>query len=374
MSVAICRAIRTSTHRHDLAELGQQIQAIMLHRSILHQATLDERRCPKPEMTTSGQQTRDQSFLRNFCEVAALVIQEKQSLLSSSASAEWDIYDLVDGRVFFTCLARLRAGLPFHWAVVENSTSMLKAVHEDTVCEIPIFTPDRSSPSFNETETPSVMAFSHPVVDTFLEGMNLKQAPEPHDPRADVVFRDLTHWHNMKLVNNSKKPTKPSFHMMRNIQRLEGKTVSYAASLTDSRGKILEPETVIVESKKPAATRNGHTKQRGVAGAEKAAGNGPRTGKGKAAALEAAKALNSSKAQSRGLTAVSHWAKRCAELEDDAVLVSRYLKADRIAREVSTPDVAAALGCEPELYVCHVLGKIWGQLHRKGDSGEWKMM
>ena len=380
VSVAICQAIKESTVDEDLEEVSERIKALLLHTAMLQTCTLSERQCPEPKAPESNKEKEDRGFLQEFSEVAYQMIEEEHDLLDDD-ELKWDVYDLVDGRIFLNFVERLRKGDEFPQKVVETASVLIKAVLGDDAAKIPATSETGEMPVSEPLERPAVLPFSHPVIDPFIEGFNLEQASEPHNSKADIVFEDLRQWHNSnRSLTAEKKPTKPAAIIMKRNQKFESDMVAYSASLTNSRGKVIEPETIVVTGKKtgpaskaakgkPNGQANGQangkpngkeTKAPGGGGGKKGGKKGqPNKLGGKAAALEAAKKVQESKQQNRTNTIIQHWKDMCEAFERDDSLVSRYLKADKFAYDRSSKDDAAALGSEVELYLCNVLGKIW---------------
>lgn len=379
VSVAICQAIRETTMEEDEKEVDERIKALLLHTAMTHSCSLIERQCVKPGTPQTAQEKEDRGFLREFSEVAHLMFEDEHALVSEEEDEdlEWDLYDLVDGRVFLSVLQKLRKGEAFPESVVEVANALIKASLGEASDDLKT-TPDaESSPSQEAPPTPAVMAFSHPIFDDLLKDIKLEEAPEKRDPAADLIFEDLTHWHNAsKSIASDRKPVKPSWYAMRRNQRMMDDMVSYSASLTNARGKTIDPESIVVKKALPPSKQGKEKKGQDVngnsgGGKKKGGKKGGGTQKGgKQAALEAAKAVQQRKVEAQSNTVVRHWAEMCAEFEKDRNLVSRYLKADRFAYDKSSKENIAALGHEVELYMCNILGKIWDDFRDEvGEDG-----
>lgn len=374
--VAACQGIKASTVDEDVEEVDERIKALLLHTAMLQTCSLSERTCPQPNAPQNNKEKEDRGFIQEISEVAWQMIEEEHDLFDED-DLKWDVYDLIDGRIFLNFIEKLRKGEEFPEKVVEIATVLIKAALGAEAVEIPATSQTEEVAVPEPLKRPAVMAFSHPVVDEFLEDFKLEEAPEQRNPRADAVFEDLAHWHNSnRSLVTEKKPTKlPTFILKRN-QKMESDMVAYSASLTNLRGKVIDPETIVVAPKKPGpAAKAAKGKPNGQANDQangktngkeaKAGGGGKKGGKnpnklgGKAAALEAAKKVQQGKADNRTNTIIRHWNDMCQAFENDESLVSRYLKADRFAYDKSSKDDVAALGSEVELYMCNILGKIW---------------
>ena len=380
LSVAICQAIRESTVEEDQEEVDERIRAFLLHTAMLQTCSLSERQCGKPKAPETDKEKEDRGFLREFSEIAHLLIEDEHSLLSDEDEEELsgDIYDLVDGRIFFFFIDRLRKGEAFPENVVEVAKPLIKAVLGDASNEINTSPAPQNTKAAEPAPAPSALAFSHPALEDILKGIKLDQAPEKRDSTADVVFEDLKNWHNSgKTLTKEKRPEKASPYVLKRNQRMERDMVAYSASLTNSRGKTIDPETIIVQPKKVQAKQSkakpvqnqGPNDSKG-GGKKKGKKGGPPQKGGRQAALDAAKAVQECKAQARSNTVINHWADMCAAFEKDSNLVSRYLKADKFAYERSSRDDAAVLGSEIELYMCSILGKIWQELRSRATKDD----
>lgn len=95
---------------------------------------------------------------------------------------------------------------------------------------------------------PSLLAFSHPIVDPYLtevrhpaEGVMLESSV------SQSIFQELAHWHNSRTPLDAKYVAKPrGFYAAKRYQKLMSDTMAYSASLTGASGKIIEPEVVTV--------------------------------------------------------------------------------------------------------------------------------
>lgn len=380
LSVAICQAIRES--KEDDEHVDEQIQAFLLHTAMLITCSLPERQCLKA-LKANEISAQDNAFLREFAEVAYLVVEEEHDILSTdkNESLDWDLYDLIDGRIFFLFLQRLRKGESFPETMVDMARAMFAAVLDDedaSLDNVKITGEISQITSVQEQiPRPSVLAFSHPVLDDFLQNIKLEQVSESHNSTADVVFEDLTQWHNAsKTINANKIPAKPTFWAMKRQQKLMADIGTYSASLTNAQGKILTPETIVAAPKKSQGPSQGKGKKETAKDTQETKSNGKPKGKkgppqkgGKAAALEAVKAVQEKKAQSQRNSTVRYWSEMVALFEKDSNLISRYAKAEKFAGEKASRDDILALGSEVDLYLCNILGKIWLDTRTKAVKG-----
>ncbi|KAL6355099.1 hypothetical protein LRP88_11516 [Fusarium phalaenopsidis] len=269
----------------------------------------------------------DNRFLHMFCTTSQDLAENGVGL---TGRTKWDLYDLVDGRLFFNILEALRNGRGV-------SSSLL----------------------------------DHPVFDQFLQDVSLQVETEHVDPAAVAVFRDLHHWHTYKPVATRKTRVEvlPWVEKIRQKrrQRQMADVVSYVASLTSSIGKVFDRETIVVNSRPlrksayapPKASLDNSNRN---GGGNKMVGVG-----GKERALLASQQLREEKAQTKRNDVLRPWAEKCAEFENDKDLVMRYLK----AQEFHDPRFSgnhAVVRPEVSLYLCNVLVKIWAHTRKDVDE------
>jgi hypothetical protein len=317
------------------------------------------------------------------------------------ASAAWDAYDLFDGRLYLQIsLGYANLQLPEHMQKeVEHLADILKTLSEVDVSEhLPkphAGTVTSSGDGKRGTghaqntrqkrQLSLVLPFSHPIMDPYLEPIQVKTAALSDLPKAPKIFQELTHWHNAKKPLDPKYiPKPPGFFMRKRNQKFMADTIAYSASLSGSSGKIIDPEIIVVQTQapekkaKPQAQANAGQdwkaalKEKAAASKTKkpaAAAKKQPAKSGKQKALEAAEALRAAKTEDKSAAVVAFWAKRCIEFEKEPSLTKRYTKAQRYFLEVSStyPD---AVGAEVSLYLCHVLALVRNSKNEANKSGK----
>ncbi|CAH0053142.1 unnamed protein product [Clonostachys solani] len=354
ISVAVCQALRGHAE-DDREEVDERIGAFMLHLAVLHVCSLLDRQIESQTPDSPG----DADFLRSFCETAHLMVSERHAIYDSyeAAGFQWDLYDLVDGRVFFYVLGRLRRKEPFPENVLTLAGALLQLVlnSETSPLDHILATSATTVIDTYQHEQPetSVLEFSHPALDDFLSDINLKIAPETRDPTADVVFEDLTHWHNArKKLVLPRMPSKVGFFGRKRQQKMMADMTAYSASLTNAQGKSLEPEIIIAAPKKPKPSNNKKNNSVPQSNGKKAPG-------GRASALKAAAECRELKVLKKQKDEARYWDRECSVYEKDPDLVGRYWKAFKFAQGKSSGEGTKALVSEVEVYMCNVLCKIW---------------
>ncbi|CAM1501134.1 Fc.00g102960.m01.CDS01 [Cosmosporella sp. VM-42] len=349
-------------------EALDRVQALLLHTATLQICSLQERQCDDSSKTDGALAQGDLEFLHKFADVSKALLEKKPAALSEFLEEEpdWDLYDLIDGRVFFSLVSKIRAGEAFPEDIVKRALFLWEEVEKgqsslskrfNVSSKPPTSQASKSAP----TSTPTaVLAFDHPVLNEYLKEIKVGQAKEPRpNPTAKMVFEDLRNLHREKPVIAWRKPDVLDKKAMKRKQRQMADIISYAASLTNSRGKVLDREAIVYDPQKKQKpnrpTQKLPQREANMKGQKKGIKKG-----GKGDALEAAQAIQAQKIRSKRDDVVKFWAKTCKDFEQDPSLVARYLKADRFLISRTKEDYATL---EPEvgLYLCHILSNIWVQ-------------
>ncbi|KAL6415151.1 hypothetical protein AUP68_01696 [Ilyonectria robusta] len=339
-----------------------ELHALLLHMAALRVCSLQNRRCE----ATSGD-FEAKPFLRLFSEVS----QSLAASESEDCELTWDLFDLIDGRVFSFMLKKVKTNSPVPAEIMEAACSLWKEVTQiQSAYAKPEFdiaqrpSAPSSPPTGSEKKTPAILAFDHPAFSKFLENIKVDEAQETINPAANIVFEDLKHWHNNKS-NNTSKPVVPfnknpaplGFFARKRKQHQMSEIITYAASLQSAAGKMLDPETIIVGARhtpssvsKPGKPPAKETQKKG---GKQSANKG-----GKEKALKAAQEIQDRKIRAKRDDVIRFWAEKCAEFETDPSMISRYLKADKFLATRSRND-HGSLSPEVRLYLCQILGKIW---------------
>ena len=141
---------------------------------------------------------------------------------------------------------------------------------------------------------------------------------------------------------------------------------AHAASLTNAAGKVLEPETIVVNQRlQPSKTQKalvldapGRSNQLEKGGKKMSK---PIKKSGKTMALEAAAAIKAAKTQSKGNIDAAHWKVKCKELGCQSNLQLRYLTARDYSMRLRHDSLIKP---EVELYTIDCLLRIWMERHK----------
>ncbi|RSL81538.1 hypothetical protein CDV31_017023, partial [Fusarium ambrosium] len=148
----------------------------------------------------------DTQFLHMFCTTSQDLAENGVGL---TGRTKWDLYDLVDGRLFFNILEALRNGRGVSSSILEQGKSLLEKVFGGRRVlggePLPDFILCKDRPTTPATLTaPAALPFRHPVFDQFFQDVSLQVETEHVEPAAVAVFRDLHHWHTYKPVATRK--------------------------------------------------------------------------------------------------------------------------------------------------------------------------
>jgi Lhr-like helicase len=225
----------------------------------------------------------------------------------------------------------------------------------------------------------TVLPFKNDIFDKHLAPVGLK-LDETFSNGAThnnaKIFQELSHWHNHRRALALKTPAqKLGYFARRRNDLYMAEMHAYAASLTNATGKVLEPETIVVNQKiQPSKPQKavvvdtpGCSHQLEKGGCSK---SGKKTSKpikksGKTMALEAAAATKAAKTQSKGDIDAAYWKVKCKELHCQSNLRLRYLT----ARDYSlTLHHASFIKPEVELYMIDCLLQIRMERHKSTDA------
>ncbi|KAI1139261.1 P-loop containing nucleoside triphosphate hydrolase protein [Hypoxylon sp. FL0543] len=308
--------------------------------------------------------------LKDFCQAATNLIDA--GICDEVSTTKWDVFDLIDGRLYLEVCTTVR-GLRLPDSLRSELSDLANSLKTLSGVDISDMLPGRlldevekpiEGPSLRmDHNRPSVLPFSHPVMNQYLEQVQL-QTEEDSQPAQSRIFQELTHWHNAKKPIDPKHVLKPlGFFARRRNQRFMADTIAYSASLTGASGKNIDPEAIVARKAtdtKPAKSTGGSQKdwklalkeQSSLKNKKQTAKGGARTGKQKA--LDAAAARRMEKAEGKSVTIVESWRDRIAEFENERSLIKRFLKVEKHLSGLS-PAVRSHVEAEITLYMCHIL-------------------
>ncbi|KAJ4265390.1 hypothetical protein NW762_004678 [Fusarium torreyae] len=368
--VAFCRAYIDHCSSEDAISESDldRVEALLLQVATLNICSLQDRACVEIYIGEKSLESQDDEFLHMFCTATQGLLEMSSGL---DEQAGWELFDIVDGRVYSRLLGLIRNRGGVSSDILEYGrtlrTEAIKGFNLDTGQSFVKLESLTDSYPPTTTKDLTALPFSHPVLDDFLKDVKIAETQETVDAAAEIVFKDLRHWHAYRFVTISKPRDKvpvPTWVEKRRQKKMQWRmadVISYAASLTNSVGKAFNRETIVVNShsnQKPS-TSSAFSKTTQSKGPKQKSGRG-----GKQSALLAAQKLNDQKAQAKLNDILSLWHGKCGEFEKFTSLTDRYFKALEFQSERSSGS-HVSVRPEIQLYLCHVLMRIWQEV-RKG--------
>ncbi|OHE94806.1 DEAD/DEAH box helicase [Colletotrichum orchidophilum] len=330
----------------------RQVAAFLSHIALLKHIKLSQRSfSTPPEQTNSSE---NDEFFATFANVAIELIQ-KWPNGKMGRQISWRVCDLIDGRLYCHVLAGLEslqvpAGDAYDYAfAVRDLSGVDVSPHLPLSIEQDKGSVGKCITEFQTSDTQSILAFSHPILDKYLEDVKLTSQSMTEDESSDSkIFQELSHWHNSKKSLDPKNvPKRLGFFASKRNQKYMADTIAYSASLTSSTGKNIYPEPIVVKK----AELSGKAKKQ-VASVEK---QGQHITSGTERAIETSRRLREEKTRSRAPVIIRNWEEKCRDFDKDSTVGKRYLRVKKYLSSLSIED-KNAVGGEVMLYMCNMLG------------------
>ncbi|KAH6977816.1 hypothetical protein EDB82DRAFT_567453 [Fusarium venenatum] len=379
-AIVFCRVYLERSSKEDEisgADLGL-VEALLLHMATLRVCPLQNRNTHPKRFSKHVVSSHDAAFIQLFCTASQDLAEHGNA---ARGQTEWDLFDLFDGHVFFYVLYAIRDGSELPMPIVDCGKTLSAMVFGQRSMNGPrLFTTLKVSesnlPLVPPRTVPTVLPFNHPILQEILEDVWVQEVPEDIDPVAEAVFRDFHHWHTYKPVNTSAATTHDKVPVWleslrrKRLQRQMADVILYAASLSNSIGKVFSRETIVVGT--VTKQKSAHVRLDGNTDSERQTKISNQSARGgKQEALLAACELNEKKALARQNNALSLWAMKCAEFQNTENPVKRYLKALDFLSDRS-PGSHVSVRPEVLLYLCDILGRIWYQTRKQVDENSSK--
>lgn len=368
-------------------QIGEQMAtAIALHSAFLIHLPLASRRLPRQGQLSSSEIQE----LERFCLLAERIITKLQKGTQESRATELcNVADLIDGRLLCNVLYKIKGGSSISnlteavWSTFRKMQDMLGLAKSSESNDSAVLSDEADAAGNTQVEdlAKSVLPFSNPVFDAHLASVHLPiDAKVDKDGDTARIFQEVSHWHNARPL----EPKTPKVSLdarqqgraLRRNQFFMKDMATYAASLTNAVGKMLEPEVVIVDKDGLAAKQALKTSTNG----EKQNGPNPKASS-KQAALKKTNQKGSRKEAMMQDLAVeqarkqkiiedkyfSTWSYQLQELQRTTDLASRYEKAHSILLDLGS-DKGPIVGSEIRLYLIDTLLRMWIQICKKGED------
>lgn len=350
-----------------LSASDANMTSILLHQAAaLSELALSERIIEHQEIPEEVN-----TFIIDFCREARKFICSPAWTEAFAGHPDCDLADLIDGRLF-ALYARTDSPTPSaHFETLLKATKALNGL------EIPS-QPSTSSAAQDSSETSNddesfkykVLPFSNSIFDKHLAPIHLEvsRSGAKADPTSATIFREVTHWHNQKSLNPKsrvvvEKDPKIAKKALRRNQFFMAEMTSYAASLTNAVGKVLDPEVITlgdkskpmpasVESKRPKQVQRQSSKNINAS---------------KQAMLDNIAASSKRKDEENAKQWYQAWTVSCAGFEKQVDLASRYNKARQYLADRNEAQ-RQVIGADVRIYMLNVLLEMWLRHCRDGTK------
>lgn len=355
--------------------MKRALASYIVHLAVMRVSNLSQRSLNITHLEKE-EQARFDNFVGAFCLVCKSVIEDDKEAFSA---VEWDVSDLIDGRILRRVFHEPKS-LQIPHGMMAGPRQYAQRLLSLTSVDVSEYLPQGCSVEepvvcsrnirFVDENTFPILPFENSVLKSYLEDVYVDTADSPGLGTTDKVFREISQWHNAKTPIDPKHYQKPKdVYALKKNQRRMAATVAYSASLTNSAGKVITPETIVVappDDPKGKKNRNYQKPKQAVQNKQA----GPRGGKAKSGhirALEESRNIEQAKRDEKAKGAMVAWQFRCAEFEAEDNLVKRFMKTTRYISGLA-PVESEAVGAEASLYAINALAKILlKQRSGKGD-------
>ncbi|KAI1125731.1 hypothetical protein F5Y10DRAFT_246440 [Nemania abortiva] len=370
-AVALCGVLKTQY----VEEYRLMSIAVILHGVIMNHTRLAERSLAPGRLTRNDATARHiNAFLNHFCEEITFIISSDIGD-SLSIGLNWDVFDIIDGRLFLSLHAILSKGECIPAVLIDKARPLITCIEKWSGVSLLDHSSLRIStntdaerprvksiiPSYDLSQA-TILPFSHELFNEFLAPVQLRTTQLHEGATESKIFQELTHWHNAKRAIDPKKiPKKPGFFARKRTQKFMADTLVYSASLTNATGKLIEPKTIIVGA--PARPSKKTLPSHTVTSSPKVISNHEtrkktRGSSGKDNAREAALLTQARKLEKKSSAKSWHWHIIAKELNQEKMLTRRFQKAIKYFSNLTRED-KMIIGAEVSLYLCDTLYRAW---------------
>lgn len=316
------------------------------------------------------QKSRVDSFIGEFSATAQAVLASNTWNQTMEANIlPCDISDLVDGRLFASIVVN-PIDRPSNHKIDSafNDLSLALCAISDVHLKFPVSTHNtsrrNSKTNGSSIDKISILPFSNPVFDKHLASIELRITPaKVSDRQTARIFQEVSHWHNAKKRLDPKNTLvtpateKEKSRALRRNQFFMAEMQSYAASLTNAAGKVLEPEIVTTSEvkniKEDLSTKSKPPSNPKNAGKKKMLDD-----------IAANKAIKGSETDAKLFSA---WRTVRKNLDSERSLQAKYLKMNAYLRDL--PDAKRnVLHAEVQLHLLCILVEMYKELLRRTES------
>ena len=380
----------------DKPEAASQAAVFLLHSALIAGIPISCRRVAIVD-TASPKSNGDEAtdFMVTFAAISTSIICQpawKQAMNSLGISC--DVADLLDGRLFRMLLYTMQDD-----HALELVPSPIRADFDSLANALLSLTGTQPklqhSPDFRKQSVPvinghgevdkkaryCVLPFSNAVFDKHLAPIRLtldSSVTATHPGVPAKIFREVTHWNNAKRPLVSKKPPpavseKTQKRALRSNQFYMADMTVYAASLTNSAGKMLEPELItVVRGKKGHQASSGDKRHERKGKAEGSDGSSTNSGKshanpGKKVMLSNIAAQRDLKENDAARKLLASWQKKRELLDGVADPKAKYIKTKDYLNDL-VEGKRSVLETEVKLFMVQSLLDIWVRSGKEGTK------
>lgn len=343
--------------------------ALLQHTALLSELPLSDRAIATQEMPEEIS-----AFILEFCHEARKFIGSPAWSDAFSGHPECDLADLIDGRLLALCAQDPSVESSELLDTLKKATAALYGQELSNGPAVGLhLNPASNDQSHDEDSTYAVLPFTNSVFDEHLRPIKLEvsRSGGKTDTTTAQVFREVTHWHNQRSLSQKQrviqeKDPKMAKKALRRNQFFMAEMTSYAASLTNAVGKVLDPETITLGDKaKPTAPgqsiENKKPKQQQKQSVKNINAN-------KQAMLADIAASSKRKDEESAKQLYQAWSVFCDGLEKQVDLPSRYNKARQYLANLNSAAKRQTLGPEVRMYMLNVLLEMWIRFCRDGNK------
>ncbi|KAF2742177.1 P-loop containing nucleoside triphosphate hydrolase protein [Sporormia fimetaria CBS 119925] len=360
-----CLAVLLIADHIDKNELDKYASAFLRHAALLSEIPLKNRSL---EATSVSEEA--QTFLDGFVNDARQILESAIWAEDvASTGAPCDIADLVDGHLFAACLEDPACGTGSRCDLLFRAVAGLIGGEVAAPATVSQTTKkSRAPPAVKEQRPYAVLPFSNEVFEKHLAPIHLAvdQSEEVLDSRTDMIFREVSHWHNSKRPVDPKlredqalKTAKQQFWARRRNQWFMAEMMAYAASLTNAVGKSLEPEIITTGAKAPSALPAPDKKEDNARPKQAPKGGKKGTVSKKQAMMAEIAASKSRKDEDKADKVLAGWRLTCTTLDKEQLPALKYSKTKQYLVTLNTPLKRDTLEAEVRLFMLNTLLSIW---------------
>jgi superfamily II RNA helicase len=344
--------------------------ALLSHTALLAEISLSDRLLGVQEISSDAQ-----NFVIKFAHEARNLINSNAWFEEfASVDAICDVADLIDGRLLAYCLQH--SPKTERLELLRDATETLSDQDLPDLSSKSSAVPSNVDDSSNEGSTSyALLPFSDSVFDEHLKPihLNVSRSGGKVDATSASIFREVSHWHNakrpieQKSKNQLEKDPKIAKKALRRNQFFMAEMTSYAASLTNAVGKVLEPETITMGDK---ATKAPPSKIENTRPKQLSRQSTKNINSAKQAMLADIAASSKRKDEDLAKQLYQAWSVYCEGLEKQSDLAARYNKARQYLIGLNTEAKRRTLEPEVRLYMLNVLVEMWIINCKKADKDD----